>query len=104
LKELARDGAKTALKQLRAEIIAIERTFPELKLPATRRTVARSIKRVSQRERQFRHPGVSCAARLYRINDVRGLLFGAFDTAYLPATGEEEYSVGTRHKRDVHLT
>ena len=58
LKELARTGAETALKQLRAEIIAIERTFPELKLPATRRRVARSIKRVEQRGRQM-----SAAAR-----------------------------------------
>ena len=53
LKELAKAGAETALKQLRAEIIAIERTFPELKLPATRRRVARSIRRVEQRGRQM---------------------------------------------------
>ena len=53
LKELARAGAATAVKQLRAEIIAIERTFPELKLPKTRRTVARSIKRAKQRSRQM---------------------------------------------------
>ena len=58
LKELAQAGAETALKQLRAEIIAIERTFPELKLPETRRTVARSIKRARQRGRQM-----SAAAR-----------------------------------------
>ena len=58
LKELAQAGAETALKQLRAEIIAIERTFPELKLPETRRTVARSFKRASQRGRQM-----SAAAR-----------------------------------------
>jgi hypothetical protein len=30
LRELARAGAELALKELRAEIIAIERTFPEL--------------------------------------------------------------------------
>jgi hypothetical protein len=53
LKELARSGAEHALKQLRAEIIAIERTFPELKLPGTRRTVVRSLKRVEQRGRQM---------------------------------------------------
>ena len=58
LKELARAGAEKAVKQLRAEIIAIERTFPELKLPKTRRTVVRSIKRVEQRGRQM-----SAAAR-----------------------------------------
>ena len=34
LRELARAGAEQAVKQLRAEIIAIERSFPELKLPS----------------------------------------------------------------------
>jgi len=58
LKELAQAGAETALKQLRAEIIAIERTFPELKLPETRRTVARSIRRARRRGHQM-----SAAAR-----------------------------------------
>jgi hypothetical protein len=37
LRELARAGAAAALKQLRADIIAIERTFPELALPQRRR-------------------------------------------------------------------
>ena len=58
LKQLARAGAETALKQLRAEIIAIERTFPELALPHARRTVRRSMKRVEQRGREM-----SAAAR-----------------------------------------
>jgi hypothetical protein len=44
LKALARDAAAEALKQLRAEVIAIERTFPELALPKTRRMVRRSLK------------------------------------------------------------
>jgi len=44
LKELARDAAAITLKQLRAEIVAIERTFPELALPKTRRMVRRSLK------------------------------------------------------------
>ncbi len=56
LKELARTGAETALKQLRAEIIAIERTFPELK--GTRRAVKRSIQKAEKRTRQM-----SAAAR-----------------------------------------
>ena len=51
LRELARTGAETALKRLRAEIIAIERTFPELALPQTRRAVRRTIKRAGQRSR-----------------------------------------------------
>ena len=35
LRELARAGAEAVLKQLRAEIIAIERTFPELAFAET---------------------------------------------------------------------
>lgn len=53
LRELARTGAETALRQLRAEIIAIERTFPELALPRTRRAVRRSLGRASQRGREM---------------------------------------------------
>ena len=43
LRQLARAGAETLLKQLRAEIIAIERTFPELALPARRRQVKQAV-------------------------------------------------------------
>jgi hypothetical protein len=43
LRQLARTGAETLLKQLRAEIIAIERTFPELALPARRRQVKQAV-------------------------------------------------------------
>jgi hypothetical protein len=43
LRELARAGAEQAVKQLRAEIIAIERTFPELKLPHARHAVRQSV-------------------------------------------------------------
>lgn len=41
LRSLARTGAEITLKRLRAEIIAIERTFPELRLPEGRRAVSR---------------------------------------------------------------
>ena len=58
LRELARDGAERALKRLRAEIIAIERTFPELALPRRRRQLRRSMASASKRTRQ-----VSAAAR-----------------------------------------
>jgi len=47
-----------AWTELRADITAIERTFPELKLPKTRSTVAKSLKRATQRGRQM-----SAAAR-----------------------------------------
>ena len=53
LRELARSGAESLLKQLRAEIIAVERTFPELALPGKRRAVNRSIKKVERRAREM---------------------------------------------------
>lgn len=58
IRELARAGAEAALKQLRAEIIAIERTFPELALPRRRRALRQSIKRAGTRTRH-----TSAAAR-----------------------------------------
>jgi hypothetical protein len=53
LKELARVGAEQTLLRLRAEIIAIERTFPELALPKTRRAVGRSLRQAAGRTRQM---------------------------------------------------
>ena len=53
LKELARAGAAEALKRLLAEVIAIERTFPELALPKTRRALRRSPKEASRPTRQM---------------------------------------------------
>jgi hypothetical protein len=44
LRELVRTGADVTLKRLRAEIIAIERAFPELGLPAGRRALRKSLK------------------------------------------------------------
>jgi hypothetical protein len=51
LRELARTGAEVTLNRLRVEIIAIERAFPELRLPAGRRALRRSIKQVQSRTR-----------------------------------------------------
>jgi len=51
LRELARTGAEAMLKQLRAEIIAIERTFPELALPQKRRAVRQGLRRAAARVR-----------------------------------------------------
>jgi hypothetical protein len=53
LREWARAGAEATLKQLRAEIIAIERTFPELALPKRRRAIRRSLKTARRRTRQM---------------------------------------------------
>jgi hypothetical protein len=58
LRELARVGAETALNRLRAEIIAIERTFPELALPRRRRAVRSAVKDAGRRTRKM-----SAAAR-----------------------------------------
>jgi hypothetical protein len=49
LRELARDGAGLALQRLRAEIIAIERTFPELAIARKRHALRRSLKAATNR-------------------------------------------------------
>lgn len=53
LREWARAGAADALRRLRAEIVAIERTFPELALPKGRRAVWRGLKTARKRGRQL---------------------------------------------------
>jgi hypothetical protein len=58
LRQLARTGAEVTLKHLRAEIIAIERAFPELRLRQRRRAVRQSIKSATTRTRKM-----SAAAR-----------------------------------------
>lgn len=58
LRELARTGAEVTLQRLRAEIVAIERTFPELALPRRRRVLTRSLKQATNRTRHM-----SAAAR-----------------------------------------
>ena len=58
LMELARVGAGEALNRLRAEIIAIERAFPELSLSNRRRAVRQSFERTRKRTRRM-----SAAAR-----------------------------------------
>ena len=58
IRELARAGAEVTLKRLRAEIIAIERTFPELGLPKRRRAARKAVKQAAKRTRRM-----SAAAR-----------------------------------------
>jgi hypothetical protein len=58
LRELARTGAEVTVARLRAEIIAIERAFPELRLPEGRRALRRSLREVTTRTRRM-----SAAAR-----------------------------------------
>ncbi len=58
LRALAKSGAEIALKRLQAEIIAIERTFPELALPRRRRAARRAVQKAKGRARSM-----SAAAR-----------------------------------------
>lgn len=58
LRELARAGADVTIKRLRAEIIAIERTFPELALPRRRRAARKAVRQATNRARRM-----SAAAR-----------------------------------------
>lgn len=58
LRELARTGAEVTIKRLQAEIIAIERAFPELRLPQGRRALRRSLREATARTRRM-----SAAAR-----------------------------------------
>jgi hypothetical protein len=58
VRELAREGADRLLRQLRAEILAIERTFPELALRQRRRQVRQAAQRARKRSRTM-----SAAAR-----------------------------------------
>ena len=53
LRELARTGAEVTINRLRAEIIAIERAFPELQLRQGRRAVRRSLEKTASRTRKM---------------------------------------------------
>jgi hypothetical protein len=53
VRELAKEGAEKLLRQLRTEIIAIERTFPELALPQRRRQVRQAVEHVQKRSRRL---------------------------------------------------
>jgi hypothetical protein len=58
LRDLARRGAQEAVRQLRTEIIAIERAFPELRLQQGGRAVRESVIEATRRTRRM-----SAAAR-----------------------------------------
>jgi len=72
IRELARTGAEVTLKRLRAEIVAIERAFPELRLPQHRRALRRSIKEATDRARTTSvAAGGAISARLKRYSAER---------------------------------
>lgn len=52
LRELARSSAAELLNKLRAEVIAIERTFPELALPQKRRAARKAVASARKRTRK----------------------------------------------------
>ena len=58
MKDLARKGAAQLLQEMRADMIAIERAFPELALPQTRRRVRSAVTQATRRTRRM-----SAAAR-----------------------------------------
>ena len=68
MRQFARSGADATLKHLRAEVIAIERTFPELALPRRRQALRRSLKGARAKARTmsaaFRH-ATSARMNLY---------------------------------------
>ena len=75
MREWAKAGAEAALKQLRAEIIAIERTFPELALPRKGRAVTRRLKIARRRGRQMSadaRKAVSERMKKYSTKPLRG--------------------------------
>jgi hypothetical protein len=51
VRELAREGAERLLNQLRAEIVAIERTFPELALPQRGRQLRQAVRQAQKQTR-----------------------------------------------------
>jgi hypothetical protein len=51
VRELATEGAEKLLRQLRTEIVAIERTFPELALPQRRRQLRQVVAQARKRTR-----------------------------------------------------
>ena len=53
LRELASAGAEVAIKELRAEIVALERTFPELASPRPRRAVRRAVAKAGTKTRRM---------------------------------------------------
>ena len=53
IRQLAVEGAEKLLRQLRAEVVAIERTFPELNLPARRREFRQSVKTARTQTRKM---------------------------------------------------
>jgi hypothetical protein len=53
VQELARAGAETVLRRLRAEIVAIERAFPEVAISRGRRSARRSVRKAAKRTRRM---------------------------------------------------
>ena len=76
--ELARLGAAEAVRQLRREIIAIERAFPELRLPRRRRAIRKAVEEAAKKTRTMSvaaRKAVSRRMKRYRTKLLRGSYF-----------------------------
>ena len=65
IRELALAGAATALNKLRAEVVALERTFPELATKTGRRTVSSAARRRTRRMSAAARKEVSARMKKY---------------------------------------
>ena len=65
LRELAKEGAANALRQLRAEIAAFERTFPELAMPQGRRQAVRKARASGRKMSAAARKAVSARMKKY---------------------------------------
>jgi hypothetical protein len=65
IRELALAGAAEALNKLRAEVVALERTFPELATKAGRRTVSAAARKRTRRMSAAGRKAVSARMKKY---------------------------------------
>ncbi len=65
IRELAKEGADALLKQLRAEVVAIERTFPELAQPRRRNALLKRAKKQTREMSAVARKAVSQRMKKY---------------------------------------
>jgi len=65
IRELALAGAASALNKLRAEVAALERTFPELATKSGRRAVGSAVRRRTRRMSAAARKEVSARMKKY---------------------------------------
>jgi hypothetical protein len=65
IRELAKTSAEALLRELRADIVAIERTFPELATPGGRRATMQEVKKRTQQMSAAAKKAVSLRMKKY---------------------------------------